>query len=310
MSAIPELNLIIGGSGFVGRNLQAYFAGRGMPFHALGRDAGDLRDRDRVLALLKAAPKAARIFHVATFQRTGQRQYEIPAELLDTNARIHLNVLEAWACHQPQAKLISTGSSCAYPESPEPIPESLFQSGRLHDSVRGYGLAKQVLVVGSEVYGSQHGLKWLHCVLATLFGPYDHLEQDRSHFIGGMLARAIREQREGRRVFTVWGSGATIRECLYVDDQIEAILAADAHFENTILNCAANRPVAIGEVAAAILRVLEWDAEIAYSEGAYSGASRKVLDSTRFLEATGFRPRIGLEEGLRRLARELRERLD
>ncbi len=110
-----------------------------------------------------------------------------------------------------------------------------------------------------------------------------------------MLARAIQEQRRGERIFTVWGSGATIRECLYVDDQIDAILAADAHFENTIVNCTANRPVTI--------------AEIAYSQGTYSGTSKKVLDSGRFLEATGFTPRIGLEEGLRRLARELLERL-
>jgi GDP-L-fucose synthase len=309
MSAERGLNLIIGASGFLGRNLQAYFRRCGLPFHALGRDAGDLRERERVLELLADAPKAARIFHLATFQRTGQRQYEIPAELLDTNARIHLNVLEAWARHQPQAKLISTGSSCAYPENPDPIPGRLFQSGQLHDSVRAYGLAKQMLAVGSEVYATQYGLKWLHCILATLFGPYDHLEQDRSHFVGGMLARAIQEQRRGERIFTVWGSDATIRECLYVDDQIDAILAADAHFENTIVNCAADRPVTIGEIAAAILRVLEWDAEIAYSQGTYSGTSKKVLDSGRFLEATGFTPRIGLEEGLRRLARELLERL-
>ena len=310
MPAANELSLIVGGDGFLGRNLQTYFEEHALPCVALRRDAGDLRDRATMLRLFEELPPVGRILHVATFQRTGQRQYEIPADLLDTNMRIHLNVLEAWARHQPQAKLISAGSSCAYPEHPEPIPERMFQAGPLHASVRAYGLAKQALAVGSEVYGTQYGLKWLHCILATMFGPFDHLEPDRSHFIGGMAARAIREQREGRSSFTVWGSPDTIRECLYVDDQIEAMLAADTRFENTILNCGANTPVSIGEVAQAILRALDWEAEIVYPEDSFRGTPMKVLDSTRFLDATGWRPRIGLEEGLRRLVRDLRSRPD
>ncbi len=305
MPVAHGLSLIVGASGFLGRNLAAWFERHGIGYLTVGRDAGDLRDRDTVMRLFAEQPAVDRILHVATFQRTGGRQYEIPADLFDTNLRIHLNVLEAWARHQPQAKLISTGSSCAYPEHPEPIPETMFQGGRLHDSVRAYGLAKQALAVGSEVYGTQHNLKWLHCILATMFGPFDHLEPDRSHFVGGMMARAMREQREGRDKFTVWGAPDTIRECLYVEDQIEAIFAADRVFENTIVNCAANVPVAIDDVARAILRVLDWDAEIVYAGGTFRGTAKKTLDSSRFLQASGWTPRIGLERGLRLLAREL-----
>ena len=110
-------------------------------------------------------------------------------------------------------------------QSPPNSAQGWIQAGKLHDSVRAYGLAKQAMAVGSEVYGTQYGLKWLHCILATMYGPFDHLEPDRSHFVGGMLARAMREQREGRDKFTVWGTPDTIRECLYVDHQIEALLA-------------------------------------------------------------------------------------
>jgi GDP-L-fucose synthase len=307
--SLPGLSLIVGASGFLGRNLQVWFDRHGAAYATIGRDAGDLRDRDTVMRLFAEQPSVVRILHVATFQRTGQRQYEIPGDLFDTNLRIHLNVLEAWARHQPQAKLISTGSSCVYPEHPEPIAETLFQGGPLHDSVRAYGLAKQALAVGSGVYGAQYGLKWLHCILATMYGPFDHLEPDRSHFVGGMLARAMRERREGSDKFTVWGAPDTIRECLHIEDQIEALLAADRVFEDTIVNCAANLPVAIDDVARAILRVLDWDAEIVYAGDAFRGTPTKVLDSSRFLQATGWRPRIALDEGLRLLAQELSPRL-
>jgi GDP-L-fucose synthase len=305
MPSLPGDSLIVGAGGFLGTNLRRYFDQRGWRYHAIARADGDLRDRAACEKLFGRLPPCERIFHLATFQRTGARQYEIPAELLDANARIHLNVLECWARHQPGAKLITTGSSCAYPESPDPIPETSFQGGPLHESVRTYGLAKRLLAAGSEAYAAQFKLKYLHCILATLYGPDDHLEADRSHFVGGMMSRALAERRAGAKRFTVWGRPDTLRECLYVEDQIEAMLEADSAFENCILNCAANRPVAIDEVARAILRVLGWNAAIEYPPGSFAGVSRKTIDSTRFLEKTGWRPRLSLDEGLGRLLRSL-----
>ena len=67
-----EMNLIIGGDGFVGQNLRRHFAARNIPFTAIMRADGDLRDRDTVMLLLQNAPKAGRIFHLVTFQRTGE----------------------------------------------------------------------------------------------------------------------------------------------------------------------------------------------------------------------------------------------
>lgn len=292
-------SLIIGADGFLGRNLALYMDARGWRHADIGRAAGDLSDWPTVARLFEAAPKVERIFHAVTRQRTGQVQYGIQGELLAINARVHLNVLEAWRLYQPQAKLISTGSSCAYPELDEPIRESAYQAGPLHPSVRGYGLAKQVLAVGAQAYAEQYGLSHLHCILATMYGPHDHLAPDRSHFMGGMIDRAAREKAAGASSFTVWGAPDTVRELLYVEDQIEAILAADAAFANELLNCAADAPITIDEAARGILAALDWPAEIVYPPDSFRGASRKVLDSSRFLERTGWRPRIGLIEGIR-----------
>ncbi|MDR3733946.1 MAG: NAD-dependent epimerase/dehydratase family protein [Acidobacteriaceae bacterium] len=307
MSWADEPTLILGADGFVGRNLRIWLEQRGWPSHAIGRADGDLTDAATCERLFQVAPRCGRIVHLATHQRTGQRQYEIPATLLDVNARIHLNVLRAWAQWQPQAKLISTGSSCAYPENPDPITEGRFMTGPLHPSVQCYGLAKQVLVTGSDAYARQYGLRWLHCILATLYGPFDHTANDRAHFIGGMMSRALAERASGSRVFTVWGNPATVRECLYVTDQIEAIVAADSCFENQILNCAANQPTTVGAVARAVLEALDWPAVIEHPENSFQGTLRKVLDSSRFLTASGWKPRIDLVAGLQYVAQSLSE---
>ena len=299
-------SLVLGAGGFLGRHFCAYFAERGWPCIAVGREGGDLTDAQACDAVFRKHGQVDRIFHFATFQRTGFRQLEIPADLLLINACMHLNILSAWAKHAPEAKLVSTGSSCFYPESDDPIPETQFQAGPLHESVRYYGLAKSLLALGSDALAQQHKLKYLHCVLATMYGPHDHLEPDRSHFVAGMVRRALEEQGAGGTTFTVWGAPDTVRECLHVRDQIEAILSADQHFENRILNCAANQPVTIDTVARTLVEVLAWSAPIVYTANSFKGTSRKSLDSTVFLKATGWAPRISLRDGLADLVGHLR----
>ncbi|SDN72469.1 GDP-L-fucose synthase [Methylobacterium phyllostachyos] len=297
----PERDLVVGADGFLGCNLVPRLQAEGREVVGIGRAAGDLADWATVERLFRAAPPVARIFHVVTRQRTGAVQYDIQGELLAINARIHLNVLEAWRLFQPQAKLISTGSSCTYPESAEPLPEARFGQGPTHPSVVGYGLAKQVLATGSAAYAHQYGLHFLHCVLATLYGPHDNKAADRSHFVGALLDRAVREKAAGAESFEVWGDPRTVREVLHVDDQIDAILAADRVFDNAILNCAANTPVTVEAVAQAALAALDWSVPLVSPPGSFQGAAYKMLDSTRFLDGTGWRPRIGLEAGLRSL---------
>jgi nucleoside-diphosphate-sugar epimerase len=297
-----SLTIVLGADGFLGRNLVEYWRARDWPVHAIGRAAGDLTQPGVADAAFAAAPRdSARILHAVTKQRTGAVQYELQGELLRDNAAIHLNVLEAWRRRQPQAKLISLGSSCVYPESPRPIPESAFRSGPPHLSVRGYALAKEMLAVGCETYQSQYGLSWLHCILATVYGPHAHAEPHRSHFMAALIARAAAARAAGASELEVWGNPATVRDLLYVADQIEAVIAADQAFENTIINVTSNSPVAIGGCVEAILAALDWrDARIVHPEGSFQGAGYKSLDSSRFLAATAWAPKVGLEQGVRR----------
>jgi len=299
MPYADQPTIILGADGFLGRHFVAYWREHGWPVHPVGRAAGDFTDPAVADAALRDAPRAGRIVHAITRQRTGAIQYAMQAELLRDNARIHLNVLEAWRRFQPQAKLVSLGSSCVYPETDRPMPESALGSGAPHPSVRGYAQAKEMLITGCDCYGRQYGLKWLHCILATVYGPHAHTEPERSHFMAALIARAAAAKRAGESDFEVWGSLDTVRDLLFVTDQIEAVVAADAAFDNRIVNTTANMPVTIGECARAILGALEWAGRIVQPPGSFQGAGYKILDSTLFLNTTGWRPKIGLEQGVR-----------
>lgn len=295
--------IIIGADGFLGQNLSRRLNELGgWTVHGVGKAAGDLSLPGVADTALAAAPEADRIFHTVTRQRTGQVQYGIQGELLSINSRVHLNVLEAWRLHQPQAKLVSTGSSCAYPESDKPLTEEMFGTGIAHPSVKGYALAKQVLVMGAQTFAEQYSLSHLHCILATMYGPKDQKAGDRSHFVGAMMERGAAEKIARGKSFEVWGDSSAVREVLYVDDQIDAILAADQHFENCHLNTAAEQPVTVRQVAEAVLEALDWDAELITASNSFAGANYKVLDSSKFLSRTAWQPKINLAEGLRALA--------
>lgn len=291
--------LVLGADGFIGRHLVRHLNALGKKVTAIGRVEGDFTDESLVDHLLSAAPKVDEIFHLITRQRTGAIQYSIQGELLAINARIHLNVLEAWRRHQPQAKLVTAGSSCVYPELDRPIPETAFLTGPLHDSVRGYGLAKQALIVGCETYAQQYGLTYLHCILATVYGPGDHKEENRSHFMTAMIDRAVREQRAGARKFTVWGAPNTTRDLLYIDDQIEAMLVANKVFKNRIVNCSSNQPITIGQAATATLKALDWATDIVYPEDTFRGAGYKSIDSSDFLQTTDWSPHVDILAGIK-----------
>jgi GDP-L-fucose synthase len=299
-----ERSLIVGADGFLGRNLSRWFDVHDHRWFGVGRTVGDLAEPGVAEAAFAAVPEVDRIFHVVTRQRTGPVQIGIQGELLRINSLIHLNVVEAWRKHQPQAKFISMGSSCTYPESNAPLSEDRFGEGGAHPSVYGYAHGKLTIATASRAYGQQYGLRWLHCVLATMFGPMDNKAEDRSHFMGAMIDRAWRERSAGARAFTVWGSPETVRELLYVDDQIEAILAAAAVFDDRILNCAANAPVTVGEAADAVLNGMDWAAPVESPPGSFQGAGYKVLASDVFLAATGWRPKTSLVAGVHRVLEE------
>ena len=299
MSLSGKRVLVVGSDGFIGRNMGRWLDRHGLAWDGVGRGAGDLSQAGVADAAFAAAAPADVIFHLVTRQRTGAVQYDIQGELLRINSLIHLNVLEAWRTRQPQAKLVSAGSSCTYPESERPTPEGLFGAQGAHPSVVGYAQAKLTLATGSRCYGDQYGLKWLHAVLATVYGPGDHPEADRSHFMGALIHRAAREKSAGADRFTVWGSPEVVRELLYVEDQIEALVAASGAFENRILNCAADQPVTIGAAAAAVMEALDWRVPLEHPQGSFASAPFKMIDSGDFLAGVDWRPRWTLADGAR-----------
>jgi GDP-L-fucose synthase len=292
--------LISGGTGFIGKNLSLRLQSEGAEPIVFGRRMCDLSDWPQAREYLSDLKGIDYIFHLATYQRTGNIQYRIKADQFNINTAIHVNLLRAWREFLPEAKLVSVGCSCSYPEKDRPLAEDDYWAGSLHESVESYGYAKKLLQVGQKAYAQQYGFHSLYAILSTVYGPHDNFDAEKSHFIAALMQRICEAKTNGAPQVEIWGDGTQVRECLYIDDQIDSLLIAAEQSQEDLINIGGNQACTVREVAEAISDCVGYEGRLFYNKERFTGTVFKVLDSSRFRELTGWAPRETLRTGLRK----------
>jgi GDP-L-fucose synthase len=231
-----------------------------------------------------------------------------PAEFIQQNLAIALNLAhEAWRAKV--RRLLYLGSSCIYPrDCPQPMKEEYLLSGPLEPTNRAYALSK---IAGIELcwsYNRQHGTRFLAAMPTNLYGPGDHYDLQTSHVLPALIRKIHEAKQGGARQVTLWGSGRPRREFLYSEDLGEAcaflMRLPDADFgelvapaQAPLINIGAGADQPVAELAALVAEVLDYRGEFACDASKPDGAPRKLLDCSR-ISALGWRPKIGLREGI------------
>lgn len=233
-----------------------------------------------------------------------------PAEFIQQNLAIAANVIhEAW--RSGVHRLLFLGSSCIYPKlASQPIREEALLTGALEPTNAPYALAKIAGILMCQSYNRQYGTDF-RCVMPTnLYGPADNYHPDHSHVLPGLMRRLHEAARSGAPQVAVWGSGRPLREFLHADDLAAACLhvmalPAEAYRAAApcgFLNVGSPDEISIAALAASIARVVGYGGTLTFDTGRPDGTLRKHLDSSA-IAATGWRPAIGLDEGLARTYR-------
>lgn len=220
------------------------------------------------------------------------------ADFIRTNLSIETNVLEM--AHRTEVKgLVLFGSSCMYPrEAPQPLREDMLLTGPMEPTSQAYAISKIAGVELCRAYRRQHGRRFFTMVPATLYGPHDHYDSERSHVIPALVSRFLAAREAGEKTVTVLGSGSPRREFLHCDDAADAaIFLLEKGTDLDIVNVGSGEEVSIAELAARIASLLRFEGKIVFDPSAPDGAPRKLLDSEH-IRTLGWRPKIRLEEGL------------
>lgn len=221
-----------------------------------------------------------------------------PVDFLYDNMMIEANIMAA-AASAKVAKLLFLGSSCIYPRlAPQPMAEAALLTGPLEETNQWYAVAKIAGIKLAEAYRRQHGLDFISAMPTNLYGPGDNYDLESSHVIPALLRKAIEARDSGAAEMVVWGSGTPLREFMHVDDLADALVfLLESYSEDAHINVGSGIEVTIAEVAQTIADTVGFKGRLVFDRSRPDGTPRKLMDSTRLL-AMGWRPRIGLQDGL------------
>lgn len=275
-----------------------------------------------------------------------------PADFIYENLIVACNVLSSAFRHAVR-RLLFLGSSCIYPrDTRQPMQEDQLLSGYLEPTNEPYAVAKIAGIKLCEAYNRQYGTDFRAVMPTNLYGPNDTFDLNDSHVLPALIRRlhlaklahteswdAI--ERDVARfgaipasdyqnlkthrgtMVKLWGTGAAMREFLYVDDMAAACLhvmqlpgqdyrallagrektrpAGSSSVSQPIqvshVNVGYGEDITIGELAGLIAGIVGFDGEIQWDSSRPDGMLRKLLDS-HLIQTTGWRPGISLKTGI------------
>lgn len=223
-----------------------------------------------------------------------------PADFIYINLAIAVNVIQA-AYRYGVKKLLNLGSSCIYPKlAPQPLKEEYFMTGPLEPTNEAYALAKIAAIRLCKHYNDQYGTNFISVMPTNMYGPGDNYDLDGSHVLPGMIRKFHEAKVEGRDV-RLWGDGSPYREFLNAGDCADALVFLMERFDypelGEFINLGSGSELSIRELAEKVARVVGFEGRIEWDPTKPNGTPRKLLDCSR-LRGLGWKPRIGLDEGI------------
>ena len=217
--------LVTGGTGFIGTHLSRRLAGYGAAVVVLGRHAGDLaqgvelvlgdiRSEASVNALI--ARRFDLVFNLAAY--SGQvPSFTDHEQSLTTNCLGHLNLLEAIRTLSPETTMCFASSRLVYGRTQYlPVDEEHPKEARSF-----YGIHKRTCEEYCEYYALRFGVRSVALRITNPYGPHDPAGHHRYNVANWMIDELIAD-----RGVTVFGRGEQLRDYLYIDDAVDAMLCA------------------------------------------------------------------------------------
>ena len=214
------------------------------------------------------------------------------------NLKINMNILEA-CVDKNNIAIINLGSSCIYPLNAEnPIKETSIMNGKLEPTNSPYAMAKLTAIEIGDALSIQYGHKIINLMPTNLYGPNDNFHPTYSHVIPGLISKFHNGKINNQETVQIWGDGSPLREFLYVDDLSNAIsYIIENDIKNSLMNVGSSEEVSILGLAETIKDVVGFEGVIAFDKTKPNGNNKKLLDSS-LINSFGWRPKIGLNEGL------------
>lgn len=300
--------LVTGGAGFIGSHVVDALLADGWSVTVLDDLSSGKREQVPAAAQFVQAdirsPEAATLVRDGKFdllchlaaQMDVRRSVADPSFDADVNIRGALNLLEAVRAsgHATRVLFASTGGA-VYGDFVEPPNVETYEK----NPESPYGIAKYAVELYLAYYARVHGLDYIALRFANVFGP----RQD-PHGEAGVVAIFCQRLIAGQAL-TVFGDGGQTRDYVYVGDVARAhVFAARratipaGRVDERGINLGTGRETSVLELAQALMRASGKQGTLQHAPARPGEQRRSVVSIAKAGEVLGWKPEVGLEQGL------------
>lgn len=326
--------LITGGAGFIGTNVAKHYLEQGHSVHVFDNlsragvegnvaelqraypdrlrfTRGDVREREKVQ---EAVQEAGTVFHLAA-QVAVTSSLDDPRADMETNLSGTLNVLEAVRQRNPECPVLFTSTNKVYGRlasvslcqrngrhEPESEVLALAGIGEAHplEFLSPYGCSKGAADQYVLDYAHSYGLRSVVFRMSCIYGTFQLGSEDQ-----GWVAHFLRQALKGEPI-TIFGDGKQVRDLLFVDDLVRAMrmaldqvdVAAGQAFN---MGGGLQNSTSLLELIAEIRSLTRSKVEIEWGPERLADQRWFVADTSRARDVLGWRPKVSIREGLRKL---------
>ncbi|MDH3217156.1 MAG: NAD-dependent epimerase/dehydratase family protein [Candidatus Krumholzibacteria bacterium] len=207
-------------------------------------------------------------------------------------------LMQACKTYNPSVKVIKTGTRGQYgPSARLPVTEEAPTNPRGIYEISNLAAEKIM-----KIYNDIHGVKTVLLRLTNIYGPRSQMKHSRFGVVNWFIRQALENE-----TIKVFGDGKILRDFLYIDDCVDAILASAVadKAEGEILNVGVDKAVCFLDLVQLIIRTAgsgRWEYAEFSPERKAQEPGDFYSDISKIKRLVGWEPRITLEEGLARSA--------
>ena len=260
---------------------------------------GDIRNQE---LLMELAGGMDGIFHMAAIRITACA--DNPREAMEVMLVGTHNVLQA-AVERKVGRLLYASSASIYG-----LADS-FPTNEKHHPYNNrtyYGAAKVAGEGMVRSFAEMYGLQYVALRYFNVYGPRMDIDGKYTEVLVRWLDRL-----EAGQTPLIFGDGLQTMDMVYIDDVIDAnILAMESDVSDEVFNVASGTETSLAGLLQALIKVTASPLTPEYMpERAVNPVPRRLADTSKAANILGFRAKVGVEEGLRRLIawrKEVRDR--
>lgn len=207
-------------------------------------------------------------------------------ENLNNDLRFTIDLLEKCVEHNVEFIIFASSGGTVYGPARGPINE-------LHPTapICPYGMLKLTVENYIKFYCDLYNFN--HAIL-RISNPYGG---NTKKGIVYHILKAIKNNTS----FTVWGDGTHVRDFIYIDDLIEAMMSVGLNNLQGIFNVGTGKGISIKNLIEIIQTITKKKLKIIHKPRRLIDSFYSVLDNTKLIGSINWSPKVGLVEGLNRL---------